>query len=179
MMKKTISTLLAMICLLSVIPITVFAKDIAVSIDGKHIVFDQQPVVENGRTLVPLRAIFEALGASVSWDENTQTVISQKGNTIISMTIGKPYFLKNLQSIQLDVPSKVLNGRTLVPVRAIAESFNCSVNWDESTQHVQIVSEVTKNLSNTSFDKVKTFIVSNGQYDAEIDGYTINFDYII
>ena len=92
----------------------------------------------NDRTMVPLRAIFEALGATVDWEEATQTVTSTKGDLTIKLTIGSNKLYRGDEEVTLDVPAQVVNDRTLVPVRAISESFGCQVDWDEATQTVTI-----------------------------------------
>lgn len=111
-----------------------------VQLDGKKIKFDQIPVIENGRTLVPLRGIFEAMGTAVDWNGATQTVTAVKGNTRITLTIDNPTALKNDEPITLDVPAKVVNGRTLVPVRFIADCFAIDVAWDGTNQIVKLTS---------------------------------------
>ena len=111
---------------------------ITVRVNGSPIGFDQPPIAENGRTLVPLRAIFEALGASVEWDGTTQTVTSRKDSTIITLQLGSSEMYVNGKIVRLDVPAKAINGRTLVPVRAISEAFGCTVTWDGNTQTVYI-----------------------------------------
>ena len=65
----------------------VYAQDITVTVDGKNVEFDQPPVIENDRTLVPMRAIFEALGAQVEWDEESRTVTSVRDSHSVSLTI--------------------------------------------------------------------------------------------
>ncbi|NLY43226.1 MAG: copper amine oxidase N-terminal domain-containing protein [Clostridiaceae bacterium] len=111
---------------------------IKVTVNGMPIEFDQPPILENGRTLVPLRAIFTALGASVDWNGNNMTITSTKGSNTIVMQVGKTVMTKNGKEIILDVPPKLLNGRTLVPVRAVAESFDANVQWDGTTRTVII-----------------------------------------
>ena len=111
---------------------------ISVKINGKYIQFDQPPILENGRTLVPLRAIFEALGADVQWDGTIQTVTATKGGTQISLQIGSTRMYVNGVAKTLDVPAKLINSRTLVPVRAISEAFGCKVDWIQDTQTVII-----------------------------------------
>ncbi len=111
---------------------------IKVFLDNEKIEFDQPPIIVDDRTLVPLRAIFEAMGATVDWDEHTKTVTSTKGQTTISMTIEKQEMYKNGELITLDVVPQLVGGRTLVPVRAVAEGFNCKVDWDEENQTVMI-----------------------------------------
>jgi hypothetical protein len=92
----------------------------------------------NDRTMVPLRAIFEALDATVEWDDPTQTVTSTRGSTTISLQIGSNQLYVNGVAKELDVPAQLVNDRTLVPVRAIAESFGCQVGWEEATETVTI-----------------------------------------
>lgn len=111
---------------------------ICVSVGEKGVSFDQPPILDNGRTLVPLRAIFEALGASVQWNGASQTVTSVKGSTEISLQIGSTAMHVNGTVKTLDVPAKIINGRTLVPVRAVSEAFGCKVGWNQSTQTVTI-----------------------------------------
>ena len=103
---------------------------ISVLVDGKRISFDVEPQIINGRTMVPIRGIFESLGAQVMWDGDTQTAIATKDQTTVKITINDTSFEKNGKKIGLDVPAQIINGRTLVPVRAIGESFECTVDWD-------------------------------------------------
>lgn len=109
---------------------------ITVSYNNELISFDQKPLIENGRTLVPLRAIFEKLGASIDWNGETQTVVATKDNTTISLTINNTTATKNGETITLDVPAKIISGRTLVPVRFIADCFGVDVQWNGDIQRV-------------------------------------------
>ncbi len=115
--------------------------DITVIVDGKTVSFDQPPVLHNGRTMVPLRAIFEAINATVDWYANTQTAIGKKGNDTVHISIGSDMLLKNGKVKYLDVPAMLPGGRTLVPARAIAESFDCDVKWDGTTKTVTITTK--------------------------------------
>lgn len=112
---------------------------ITVILNGKQLEFDVEPTLINSRTMVPMRVIFEALGADVDWDGTTQTAIGVTKNTTIKITIGKDYLLKNDNIVVLDSPAVVISGRTLVPVRAIAESLDCKVEWYAETQVVEIL----------------------------------------
>lgn len=115
-----------------------YTAPILVKYNNNYIGFDQQPIIQDDRTLVPLRAIFEALGASVEWDDVTQTVTSVRNDTEISLTINSAQLYVNGTAKELDVPARLINDRTMVPARAVAESFNCSVNWDDNEQTVII-----------------------------------------
>ena len=118
-----------------------YYEEITVLIDGEKVYFDQPPIIIDDRTLVPLRAIFEALGAQVDWDGNTQTITSKKGETKIVMTIGKPQMYKNEEIVALDVAPQLISDRTVVPVRAIAEAFGCDVEWNGETSTVIITTD--------------------------------------
>lgn len=118
--------------------IKVNKNSISVSLNGTLLTFDQAPLVINGRTLAPVRAIFESLGATVEWNNDTREIISTKGNDTIIMKIDDFTMYKNGNPIFLDSAPQIVGERTLVPVRAIAEAFNCTVAWDNNTQTVII-----------------------------------------
>lgn len=107
-------------------------------INQREIYCDQPPVIINGRTLVPMRAIFEALKATVEWDDATRTVTSVRGGTVIQLTIGSDTAFVNSLPNTLDVPAQIISGRTMVPVRFIAESVGASVDWDGVSRSVYI-----------------------------------------
>lgn len=111
---------------------------IKVLLNDKEILFDVHPQTINDRTMVPMRAIFEELGATVDWNGETQTVSSVKGDTIISLTIDVPSIIINGEEKSLDVAPVVIDGRTLVPIRAISEALMLNVDWDETTKTVLI-----------------------------------------
>ncbi len=112
-------------------------SDIKVLFNNKYLSFDVPPFIENSRTMVPLRAIFEALGAEVKWDGDTKTVTAKKNGTEIKLVIdGAAY--KNGELMELDTPAKIINNRTVVPLRFVAESFECQVTWDGDTRTVII-----------------------------------------
>ncbi len=114
---------------------------VTVNFDGKKVYFDQIPVIESGRTLVPVRAIFEEIGATIDWDGNTQTVTAKKDDITISLTINKNTATKNGEEIALDVPAKIIGGRTLVPVRFVSDCFGVKVDWDPTMQQVILKTE--------------------------------------
>ena len=111
---------------------------IPVMINGSELDCDQPAVIRNSRTLVPLRAILEALGATVEWNGATQTVTAVKGNTTVQMRLNSKTMTKNGQTIALDVPPQIIADRTMVPVRAIADAFDYNVYWDSTNRVVEI-----------------------------------------
>ena len=134
--KKTLCLFLTILMMVSAITPVMASNDIKVEIDGHQIAFDVPPQLINDRTMVPLRAIFEALGATVDWDNDTQTVTSTKDSTTISLTINNPIMYVNGASVTLDSPACLVSGRTLVPVRAISEAFSVKVRWEDSIKTV-------------------------------------------
>ena len=115
---------------------------ISVMLDGNYIEFDVQPALINDRTMVPVRAIFEALGASVEWIEETQTVVSEMGDTKVTLAINNTVLNKNGEEIILDVPAQLVGTRTLVPLRAISEAYGCTVMWNGYKNTAVIVSDL-------------------------------------
>ena len=115
-------------------------KDIGIVIDGKRIQMEKSPVIINGRTLVPVRSIFEDMGASVTWNSKNNTVDVVGGKTTINMRIGYMSAKVNGELRKTDVPPVIVDGATMVPVRFIAESLNSDVRWNPSTATVSIAS---------------------------------------
>ena len=96
-------------------------------------------VLINDRTLVPIRAIAEELGARVEWDESAQAVIIRQNNTTIVLRINNTRVDVNERSIQSEVAPQLIDNRTMIPLRIVAEALNCQVNWDQPTKTVTII----------------------------------------
>ncbi len=108
----------------------VIRSGIAVFMDEKRIYYDVPPKVQNGRTLVPLRALLEGLGAKVDWIQETQTVVATRADLKLQLPLGSKKALVNGQERELDVPALVENDRLLVPLRFVGEIFGARVDWD-------------------------------------------------
>lgn len=117
------------------------ARDIHVIVDGREVIFDVPPMTVYGRTLVPMRAIFTAMGADVQWDGQTRTVRAERDGVVVSLREGSDVLVRNGENITLDVSVVTVDGRILVPTRAIAESFGAEVRWDDIFRTVTIVSQ--------------------------------------
>lgn len=139
-MKKILSVFIATLMLMTSFTAVHCENDIMVTLDGQEIAFDVPPQIINERTLVPMRAIFEALGAEVQWNGETQTVTAANNNTTVQMTIGSVAMYVGATEVILDTPPQIVDERTLVPVRAVAESFDCDVDWDGDSRTVIITS---------------------------------------
>lgn len=142
-MKKIFALIFCIMTLVLCLSFSASAdSDIKITLNGTPIdcaSYGQEATIVDGRTLVPLRAIFESLGASVEWDGKTKTVTSTLKDTTIRLTIGENKLYKNSTEVELDVPAKILNGRTMVPARAVAESFGVSVGWSAKNRTVVLM----------------------------------------
>ncbi len=118
--------------------------DISVKISGKRISFDKNPVMYKNRSMVPLRKIFEELGATVDWNGKTNTVSATRGDRTVKLQIGSKEMYVNNTRFEFDVPAILLSGRTLVPARAVAEGLGCDVDWNERTTTVNIEQRVPR-----------------------------------
>ena len=146
--------ILAFILVLS-LGTTVFAEPIKVVINSQPLVVPINPIIQEGRTLVPLRAIFEALNVTVEWDQSTKTVTGTRDGRIIKLQIDNKLASINGISVELDVPGRIVEGNTLVPVRFIAESLGANVKWDDITRTVLINSEIVQNTNIVEVPVVK------------------------
>lgn len=104
-------------------------QQMPVYVDYQRLYLDVAPVLENGRTLVPMRKIFERLAADVNWQTETKTVTATKGDIQIELTLGQTTAVVNGQTLQLDVPAKLIGDRTMVPMRFVAESLGAKVDY--------------------------------------------------
>ncbi len=154
MKKKIISAVIAAACMCSAGQLAMAAENNpSVTVNDRELVFaDQKPVIsENeGRTLVPARGVFEFMGAKVNWEADKQRVVIKQGNYHIHITIGSDvmavytYSPQNLlaapakEEIKLDAPARIMNERTMIPLRAISESLKAKVDWDAENNMVSI-----------------------------------------
>ncbi|WP_041424030.1 stalk domain-containing protein [Thermosediminibacter oceani] len=115
-------------------------KGISVLIDGLPVYFDVSPIIKDGRTLVPFRAISEALNVPVVWNQKTKTITASDGHINLRLRIGDKTAYRNNTPVKLDVPPLIVNGRTLIPLRFFSEAFGCKVEWDAAASTVKITS---------------------------------------
>ncbi|MGI6549450.1 MAG: phosphodiester glycosidase family protein [Syntrophomonadales bacterium] len=113
-------------------------SQIPVYIDGERQYFEVPPVNQEGRVLVPMRALFESLGAEVNWDDQTRTITAFKGATTVQMSPDTNLATINDQEITLDVKPVIIEGRTLVPLRFVSTALGADVGWDGAKETVTI-----------------------------------------
>ena len=136
---------------------------------GKNFKFDTPPVIKEGRTLIPVRAITEGLGANVEWNAETQQVTITKGEKVIILVIGSGTAVVNGEEIQIDSKSEVLNGRTVVPLRFIIENFGLKVEWDDETETIEIEEEIEIDDSQMTEGLEKSVIETETAIETEAD----------
>lgn len=159
-LKRILSVILILCLTASLLP--VFANDeITVLVNGEKVNFDQAPVIENGRTLVPVRAIFEKLGAQVSYEPVRKKVYAELGSRYVAFLIGADTIYTNDGGTKIDTPAKIVNDRTLVPVRAVSEGFGAKVGWDQSTKTVSIVSDIGSNPVRYRYQSYNSYSLDN------------------
>jgi len=135
------------------------ATDIRVTLNGDELTFDVAPQIIDDRTMVPMRAIFEAMGTEVEWDSDTQTITATQGDKTIIMQIDNVAMSVNGQTIALDVGPMLIDGRTLVPVRAVAEGLDADVQWNAEMRTVVITNKLPSETQDKD-EPVDTFVGS-------------------
>ncbi len=139
-MKKLITSVLLSSAILA--SSSVFAQTPSVYLDGEKMEFEAEPYISEERTMVPFRAIFEAVNADVMWDEETRTVIAVKSTeaetTSIALQIGSAEAFVNGVSVLLDKPAEITSDFTFVPLRFVMESLGADVVWDNEAYSVII-----------------------------------------
>lgn len=138
-MKKPWLTLIVVACCL-LAPGIALAAPIHTLLDGRELAFDVPPIIEADRALVPMRGILEPLGATVGWDQASQTVTATLGATEVKVVVGIRAASVNGALVTLDVPARIMADRTLVPLRFFAESLGMRVGWDGAARTITIES---------------------------------------
>jgi len=148
-MKKRIGVLTAAVMLLTVIASAsaLAEQDIRIMVNGEWVVTDRAPFIENDRTLVPVRGIFEKLGAEVKWTQQEQLVEIAAGDMSVLLNIGKDTatIIRDrspeplTETIQLEVPARLVGDRTFLPVRFVVETLGGEIGWDGLSRVVNIL----------------------------------------
>ena len=161
---------------------TVQASDITVKVNGEEIHPEMAPIIVEERTLVPLRAVSEALGCDVSWDADTKGITLCDGSNLYFTWIDKDHAFKTSataleDTTVMDVPPTIMNDYTMVPLRAISEMFGATVNWDGGTSTVTI-DYTKKNVEEGLAKKFETYEkVLNQKYESQLeDGGNIELE---
>lgn len=174
-MKKLIIMTILLLCVFACM--TASAQDIELYMFGDKIECDVPPIIENGRTLVPVRAISEdGLGANVSWDGTTQKVTVVKDDMVIVLAIGHTEVIVNSEVMTLDAPAKIIDGRTMVPVRFISETLDYDVSWDADNRRVIIADEAS---SDEIYTDNTDYVANNMNYITDINIEASTYDTLV
>ncbi|MCC8135948.1 MAG: copper amine oxidase N-terminal domain-containing protein [Ruminococcus sp.] len=106
--------------------------------NNKILAFEEPPVIENGTTLIPIRFLFEQMGAEVDWDSDTQTASISDDDTVISFSIDNTTAKVNGKSAEMTVSAQLINDKTMVPVRFLSEELGYTVTWDGDNRIITI-----------------------------------------
>ncbi len=184
MFRKIISfNILVLIIVILMCWLPSFADEtIRIEIDGKPLTFEVAPQIENGRVLVPFKAIFEALGLKIDWIGEQRIATAYNDEMNVSVKIDASFGNINGELISLDASGKIVNGRTLVPLKFVSEAFGSEVGWDAEKRLVTIKSGFkpyvyTEALPTVdSIDKLKLILEYAGKYMQYI--YPLQEDFI-
>ena len=155
-MKNRIVKIIVLTAILTfILGFNVLAQDnIRIQVNGEEITFNgQQPLIQDGRVLVPVRGVFDALGYDIGWDGSEQMVtLTAQDGTVVSLWIGHHQLsfrsevrIPRVNLITMDVPAQIINGSTMIPLRAVADAIGADVQWD-GTQNMAIISYVEPHI---------------------------------
>ena len=174
-MKKSIAFLLAAVMMVG----NVYAKDITVTLNNEEVNFGvQQPVIAEGRTLIPLRGIFEKLGYAVVWDSNTKTATLSDKEKSIDVTANSSSMTVNKDTVSLDVPAQIINGSMMLPLRAVGEASGLVVEWNNNEKTVILKSSRDQSdtaAESTTESTTETTVVKNNDYVTGISADTAEY----
>lgn len=147
-MKQFISKAIILTLLLSLFSIPVVARnnDIPVFLNNQSLTLSDPPIIKNGRTLAPMRGLFEALGASVGWDSKSQTAIGERDGITVRIPIGSTKPMVNGVTKEISVAAEIINGRTYIPLRFVGEALGDEVIWNATNRSVEINRKQTVNV---------------------------------
>lgn len=136
-MKRALSIILLILLSISFVGAET-QEPIDISLNGQELLLDEPPIIVEGRTLVPVRFIFEPLGLTISWNSESRTAIGEKEGLSIIMPIDSTIAVVNDNPVKLDVAATIINDRTYVPLRFVAESTGAIVTWHGESRSVTI-----------------------------------------
>lgn len=146
-MKKILFTLFIAFALILSIPTTAHAITNAkgIILDGQQVKMNTLPIIDNGRTLVPIRGVLEAMGAKVTWDQSSKTVEAYYEGKLVSVSIDRFIAYVDGNEVLVEVPAKLVDGRTMVPIRFMAEAIGFDVSYSEGWIYLDKIENVKAN----------------------------------
>ena len=138
-MKKFAVLTAALLC--AAVPV-IAADSVNVTVNGTAL--EQKGVILESRTMVPVRGVTEELGYTVDWDADTKTATFTSAENVVKMTAGDSFFYVNDETVTPDVPQTIIEGRFMLPLRALCESVGAQVDWDGETKTAAITTETAR-----------------------------------
>ncbi|CAN7742707.1 copper amine oxidase N-terminal domain-containing protein [Paenibacillus sp. LjRoot56] len=132
---------------------------------------EQLPIIKYGVTLIPLRVIFEKLGAKVEWNQDTYTVTATKENTTIVLSVGDSTAIIDGAVVKLEQPSEIVNDKTMIPLRFVSEALGAKVDWNPYARTVLIYNELIL--------KTLAYVVPGSMEHNVVDALGSNYQKII
>jgi exopolysaccharide biosynthesis protein len=148
---------------------------INIKVNEKAINFTEelgQPFIDNGRTLVPLRAVVTSLDAQVEWDGDLRQAVVTKNDTTVKVTIDQSFIFKNNQKIANDSKAVIVKGRTFLPIRVVMEAFDYQVHWEGRTRSI-LINENNKKGNKKSIKPLNQRITVN-ERSIQVNGYKVD-----
>lgn len=175
-MRKIINLFLVVTMILAMFSMPVSAEDnITIYVNEQRLQCDVAPYIENGRTMVPMRKIFEALDAKVDWEGTTQTITATKDDIVIILQINNSTMKNNGVDEVLDVAPAIVGSSTFVPIRAVSQSLKANVEWLGQNQSVYINSPELFKQASENIIKTVTMYAPDGRnidvLETEIEAY--------
>jgi len=136
--KNAIIIFIIISLFLSMFILSSAATEVTLSIDGEVLDSANNPILEDGRTIAPVRVISEYLGGYVSWDGSTKTVSINKGSNHIQLTINNSTVTRDGETLDLNIPPQLINGKTYVPLRFVSEVLEYEVGWNNDLKRVEL-----------------------------------------
>ncbi len=111
---------------------------VQVFVNDNLLEIEEPPVIQEGRTLVPMRPLFEGLGAEVEWDDTDRVAIAHRDDVVVRIPIDSKFPTVDGKTVEIEVPAQVLSGMTYIPLRFVGEALGCVVKWDSGQRRVDI-----------------------------------------
>lgn len=166
-MRKNVFVIISVFVLMTLGRSALADENIKVVLNGEELSFDVSPEIVNGRTMVPMRKIFEALGAEVNWDEETKTASGVKKIIEVKFVLNEKEYSVCGIPFEGEAAAYVNNGRMMIPVRAVAESLGTDVEWEQDTKTVVINENVM------DYEDCETYAVYSQSVDFQSNGFGV------
>lgn len=173
-MKKLLCFFIFLILLIG--NFTAFAQDITLYLDGRQVLCDPAPMIAEDRTLIPVRALFEDMGAKVEWNEELRQVEVLYKDIDIKMTVDLKTAVVNNKAVGIDSPPIIVSERTMIPLRFVSEAIGATVLWNGDTRRIDITSpQKNEDEQQGENDLAPAIIISDLEFSEKNDYDVLSF----